>query len=182
MPIYTRTGDKGTTSLFSGKRVLKSSARVDSYGTIDELNSILGIIAAYLHKKTKATVYLRTITHDIQKTLFYIGSHLADLPDAIEDIDLPDKTKQFEHYIDEMTDQMPPLNNFILPGGGIVGAYFQHARTVARRAERCLVRLSEKEKVDTRVIAYINRLSDLLFTMSRYANFKEKKKEVVWER
>lgn len=180
MPIYTRTGDKGKTSLFSGKRVLKSDRRVEAYGTIDELNAILGVISA--HMSNKKFENLRTIMVSIQNNLFYIGSHLADLPDAIDDINLPQKTKDFEKYIDEMTEKMPRLNNFIIPGGGVIGAFFQQARTIARRSERQLVRLAQEEKIDESVIAYINRLSDLLFTMSRFANFIEKKKEVIWER
>ncbi len=182
MPIYTKTGDKGKTSLFSGKRVWKNNVRVDTYGTIDELNSIIGVAVSHLNLKNKNNKYLKNILIDVQKTLFYIGSYLADLPDTIENIDINQKVDEFEHQIDSMTKKMPTLSNFILPGGGVAGASLQHARTVARRAERNLVRLSKKEEVDTRVVKYIDRLSDLLFTASRFANHTQKIKEEIWER
>lgn len=182
MPIYTKTGDKGKTSLFSGKRVWKDNIRVETYGTIDELNSIIGLASSHLSLKNKNSKYLKKILTDIQNTLFYVGSYLADLPDTIENIDVNEKVEEFEHQIDFMTAKMPFLSNFILPGGGVSGASLQHARTVARRAERGLVALSKKEKVDARVIKYVNRLSDLLFTASRFANHTDKKKETIWER
>lgn len=182
MPIYTKTGDKGKTSLFSGKRVWKDNVRVDAYGTIDELNSIIGVSASHLKLKNKNNSYLKNILIDVQRTLFYVGSYLADLPDTIENIDLEQKTSDFEKEIDFMTKKMPVLSNFILPGGGAVGSSLQHARTVARRAERSLVHLAKKEKVDARVVKYINRLSDFLFTASRFANHIQKIKEEIWER
>lgn len=182
MPIYTKTGDKGKTSLFSGKRVWKDNIRVEAYGTIDELNSIIGISASHLSLKNKKSKYLKKILTDIQNTLFYLGSYLADLPDAIENIDINQKIEEFEHQIDFMTAKMPQLSNFILPGGSVSGATLQHARTVARRAERGLVTLAKKEKVNARVVKYMNRLSDFLFTASRFANHTDKKKETIWER
>ena len=182
MPIYTKTGDKGKTSLFSGKRVWKDNVRVDTYGTIDELNSIIGVSASHLKLKNKNNNYLKSILIDVQRTLFYVGSYLADLPDTIENIDLEQKTSDFEKEIDFMTKKMPVLSNFILPGGGAVGSSLQHARTVARRAERSLVHLAKKEKVDSRVVKYVNRLSDFLFTASRFANHIQKIKEEIWER
>lgn len=183
MAIYTRTGDKGKTSLFSGKRVLKYAPRVETYGAIDELNSILGVVIAHLENfSTKQKKYLYDMTVGIQRNLFHIGSYLADLEDAIDDINIEKRTKDFEQYIDEMTKKLPKLSSFILPGGGIVGATLHHARTVARRAERQLVKLSQKEKINPHVISYLNRLSDLLFTMSRFANHLEKKRETIWER
>lgn len=189
MPIYTKTGDKGKTSLFSGKRVWKDNVRVETYGTIDELNSIIGVAISHLRLKNKNSTYLKNILFDIQKTLFYVGSYLADLSDSIDNINLNKKVEEFEREIDFMTSKMPALTNFILPGGAVAGASLQHARTVARRAERCLVRLSKKEKsfpagrqADAQVVKYANRLSDLLFTASRFANYTEKKKEEIWER
>lgn len=182
MPIYTKTGDKGKTSLFSGKRVWKDNIRVEAYGTIDELNSIIGVAISHLKPRNKNNNYLKTILVDVQKTLFYLGSYLADLPDTIENTDINQKVEEFEHQIDSMTKKMPTLSNFILPGGGVAGAALQHARTVARRAERNLVSLSKKEEVDARVVKYINRLSDLLFTAARFANYADKKKETIWER
>jgi len=181
MPIYTKTGDRGKTSLFSGKRVLKSDLRVETYGTIDELNSIIGVVVVHVGGK-KDLKKLKVSILEIQNTLFYIGSYLADLPDVINDIDLEGKTLEFEGQIDEMTEQMPKLTSFIIPGGGEIGAHLHQARTITRRAERVIIKLSQKEKVDARVIKYVNRLSDLFFTMSRYANYIEKKKETIWER
>ncbi len=181
MPIYTRTGDKGKTSLFSGKRVWKHDARVDTYGTIDELNSVIGVAVSYLtaHKGSKR---LADILLGIQSDLFYVGAYLADVPDAIEDIDLTLKTLEFEKNIDYMMKHLPPTFNFVLPGGSRAGAFLHQARTVARRAERNLVRLAKKEKVNERVSKYVNRLSDLLYAAARFANHIEKKKETIWSR
>src|SRR3989304_9158103 len=181
MPIYTKTGDKGKTSLFSGKRVWKYDARVDTYGTVDELNSIIGIAIAHLSRK-RGSSKLRKILTSVQSDLFYVGAYLADLPDTIEDIDLVQKTEEFEKSIDFMMKHLPPTFNFVLPGGSRAGAFLHQARTVARRAERNLVRLSKKEKVDERVQKYINRLSDLFYAAARFANMIEKKKEIIWSR
>lgn len=181
MPIYTKTGDKGKTSLFSGKRVWKYDARVDTYGTIDELNSVIGLAVAHLPTRKSANE-LKKILLGVQGDLFYIGAYLADLPDTIEDIDLVQKTEEFEKSIDFMMKQLPPTFNFVLPGGSRAAAFLHQARTVARRAERNLVRLAKKEKVDERVSKYINRLSDLLYAAARFANHVEKKKEIIWER
>ena len=179
MPIYTKTGDKGKTALFSGKRVWKYDPRVETYGTLDELNSIIGISIAHLPGKSSK---LKKILSSIQSDLFYIGSYLADLPDTIEDIDLGRKTEEFEENIDYMMKRLPPTFNFVLPGGSRGGAFLHLARTVARRAERKLVRLAKKEKVDERVSKYVNRLSDLLYAAARFANHIEKKKETIWSR
>lgn len=181
MPIYTRTGDKGKTSLFSGKRVWKHDTRVDTYGTIDELNSVIGVAIAHLPVK-KGSSKLKKILLGIQSDLFYIGSYLADLPDSIEDIDLVSKVEQFERDIDSMMKRVPPTFNFVLPGEARAGAFLHQSRTVARRAERSLVRLAQKEKVDDRIMKYINRLSDLLYVAARFANMIEKKKETIWQR
>lgn len=183
MPIYTKTGDKGETSLFSGKRVPKSNIRVETYGSIDELNSLLGVVRSFLPTDFSQEVKrLDNQLEDIQHTLFYCGSYLADLPDALNDINLEDKTKLLEQEIDTMTKKLPALNNFIIPSGGHAGSLLQLARAVSRRAERQLVRLNQEEKVDVSVVKYINRLSDVLFTMARYINHIEKKKETIWQR
>ena len=176
MPIYTRTGDKGQTSLFGGGRVLKSDDRVDTYGTIDELNSLLGVVVAAIETKHKKLAQeLEAIQHD----LFAIGSYLAN-PQAQAVDKLTEKITAFEKEIDQMTEKMPELHNFILPGGGKVGASLHQARTVCRRAERRLVALMQHEEIDIQVVTYVNRLSDLLFTMARFVNHKEKKKETRW--
>lgn len=176
MPIYTRTGDRGKTSLFSGKRVLKSDIRVESYGSVDELNSILGIVVVNCKAKhRKLVMELRRIQND----LFEVGSYLAN-PNAKVLLYLEKRIGEFEDQIDQMTGVMPELHNFILPGGGVVGAGLHQARTVCRRVERCLVVLMQKESIDPNALKYINRLSDLLFTMARFANHQENKKETLW--
>lgn len=176
MPIYTRTGDKGQTSLFGGKRVLKTNPRVDTYGTIDELNSIIGIVVSYLKTKHKGTKKeLIAIQHD----LFAIGAYLAN-PKATPVARLEKRVTAFEKHIDDMTKKLPELRNFILPGGSRAGATLHHARTVCRRAERRLVALQQDEAIDEHVVKYINRLSDLLFTMARFVNHTDKQKETLW--
>lgn len=176
MPLYTRTGDKGETSLFGGKRVLKSDDRVETYGTIDELNCVLGVVLAQLaarHSKEKKEL------EKIQKDLFVIGAYLAN-PLAEPLTQLEQRVKEFEKIIDQQTEQIPLLRNFILPGGGKAGATLHYARTVCRRAERRLVALMQKEDLDTSLLKYINRLSDLLYSTARFINHKEKKKETIW--
>jgi cob(I)alamin adenosyltransferase len=179
MPIYTRTGDKGKTGLFNGKRVFKSHIRVDTYGTIDELNSVIGVAAAHLKKKreVKLKKELETIQHD----LLDIGSSLA-FPDSPPVMGLSKRTDSFEKQIDQMTGKMPELKNFILPGGGVAGASLHMCRVTARKAERRIVALMQKEEIDEQIVKYVNRLSDLFFTMARFVNFLEKKKETIWRK
>ncbi|MDO8583299.1 MAG: cob(I)yrinic acid a,c-diamide adenosyltransferase [bacterium] len=195
MAIYTRTGDKGKTSLFNGQRVLKSDLRVETYGTIDELNSALGVVLAEVQSspprwagKFKIQSYslkLKVELEKIQNDLLDIGSALAN-PSTSDPRSatshLVSRVKEFEKFIDQMTEKMPPLKNFILPGGGQTGAMLHLARAISRRAERRIVGLNIKNKVDNNIIIYINRLSDLLFTMARFSNFKEKKKEIIWRK
>lgn len=182
MPIYTKKGDKGLTSLGSGVKRWKDDVRVETYGTIDELNSILGVVSAELNLKKAHSKYLLKILNQVQDDLFSIGSYLSNPANSDLIKHLSGRTTAFEKEIDEMTKSLPELSNFILPGGGRVGAFLQLARTVSRRCERKLVKLSKKEKINEDVLKYINRLSDLLFTMSRYANFYDKKKEIIWKR
>lgn len=180
--IYTKTGDKGQTSLMDGTRVPKSHIRVETYGTIDELNSTLGVVLAHV---SSSKLVVRKEIRKIQNDLFEIGSLLSN---PSTNYDLPTtsyfdaRIKKFEELMDKLTEQLPILTNFILPGGGKAGAQLHVARTIARRVERRVIELSQKEKVDGSIIRYFNRLSDLLFTMSRYVNFKEKKKETVWKK
>jgi cob(I)alamin adenosyltransferase len=176
MPIYTRTGDKGKTSLFDGTRVLKSDKRVEAYGTIDELNSMIGAAAAHISTKNGT---VKKELGKIQHDLLDIGSTLAT-PHPMPVVGLEKRPKEFEQLIDKMTGKMPELKAFILPGGGKAGSILHVARTITRRAERQLVALMQKEEVDSAIITYINRLSDLLFTMARYVNHVEKKKEITW--
>ena len=195
MPIYTRTGDKGKTSLFDGTRVLKSHERVNTYGTVDELNSFIGVAIAEIKdlyslreasfkSRSKSSRQARTINivdelEKIQHDLLDIGSTLAT-PHPMPIIGLEKRAKSFEKCIDDLTKQLPELTEFILPGGGKAGSFLHVCRTITRRAERQLVALMQKEAVDDAVVVYLNRLSDLFFTISRYVNYKEKKKEIIW--
>lgn len=176
MPIYTRTGDKGKTSLLGGKRVLKSDDRVDTYGTVDELNSVLGVVVSQLSKNHNE---LKKELESIQHDLFAVGSYLSH-PHGEPLSYLGERVSDFEKKIDEMTEKLPELKNFILPGGSSAGAALHQARTVSRRVERRLVALMQHEDIDESIVKYVNRLSDLLFTMARDINFKEKQKETIW--
>lgn len=176
MPIYTRTGDKGQTSLFDGTRVSKSHIRVDTYGTIDELNSTVGAAIAQLKtKNSKLKLELESIQHD----LLEIGSALA-MPAALPVHVIHNRPKEFEILIDQLTSKMPELKKFILPGGSKAGSLLHVARTIARRAERRVITLMQEEEIDEPIVKYLNRLSDLLFTMARFVNHTEKKKEKTW--
>lgn len=178
MSIYTRFGDKGKTSLYGGKTVSKGSLRVDAYGSLDELNSAVGV--ALLEIKDPAVKKELVI---IQNDLFEIGASLAS---SIKNIKLEKylekRVKDFEKQIDHLSGKLPELMNFILPGGGKGGSFLHLARTVCRRAERRITELAEAEEINGKTIVYINRLSDLLFTYARFINYKEKKKEIIWSK
>ncbi len=184
MKIYTKTGDKGKTSLFDGTRVSKNNLRVESYGTIDEVNVILGVVCSFLEKQAYSQMF-KTHIEEIQNDLFDIGAYLAN-PSKSTDSSLSEKlanhSEKYEGFIDSMTEKMPNLMNFILPGGGQVGAFLHVARATVRRAERVIVALSQKEVVEGNILVYINRLSDVFFTMSRFANFTDGQKEVIWQK
>jgi len=179
MKIYTKTGDKGKTSLFSGERVTKNHARVETYGEIDELNSYIGMIAAFLPPKQHDLV---AEIQDIQKTLFVIGAQLATKPHSERARQLfplaSTKIISLEQSIDRMESKLPPLHSFILPGGGPASASAHVARTVCRRAERRLVNLVQCEKPSDAkpdeqmalIQQFLNRLSDYLFVVARYCN------------
>jgi cob(I)alamin adenosyltransferase len=177
MPIYTKQGDLGETSLIGGKRVKKSTLRVDAYGTVDELNSVIGVVITSLGAKGSR---LETELQEIQHDLFEIGSELAN-PEAKELTFLTQRVSAFETMIDELTQALPELTHFILPGGSMTGAQLHMARTIARRAERRIVSLNDREPIDGGIIKYINRLSDLFFTMARYANHMMGETEIIWE-
>lgn len=176
--IYTRTGDKGKTGLANGKRILKSDLRIEVLGTIDELNSVIGVVLAELRINDKGLMIREELVR-IQNDLLEIGSALAN-PQGVALQSLKKRVKDLEGSINQMTAQMPPLKNFILPGGGKTGAMLHLARAVCRRAERRIIELNNKQKVDAGIIIYFNRLSDLLFTLARFANFREKRKEQIW--
>jgi cob(I)alamin adenosyltransferase len=179
MPIYTRTGYKGQTSLINKTRVFKSDPRMHTIGTVDELNSFIGVVIAHL--TARKTVIIKKELRHIQNDLLDIGSALA-MPSSKPVTYLEKRVFDFEKLIDELTVKMPELNQFILPGGSKSGSLLHVARTVARRAERNLVELIKKEEIDQTVVKYMNRLSDLLFTMARHVNFCEKQKETVWKK
>lgn len=179
MAIYTRTGDKGTTSLFDGKRVPKSHIRVDAYGTIDELNSIIGIAIAFITGTRSGNIKkeLERIQHD----LLDIGSGLA-MPEGMLILGIEKRIIEFEKMIDNAMNTVPQIDQFILPGGSTVASFLHLARTVSRRAERKIISLSAKEQIDDNIIKYVNRLSDLLYAMARLANHNENIKDVIWKK
>lgn len=180
MKIYTKKGDEGKTSLVSGQNVSKSHPRLDAYGTLDELNSVIGLTVSLVSQKE-----IKDHLFKIQNQLFNIGSQLACDDSALSN-KLPtvteDHIKGLEAFIDEMTAQLAPLKNFILPGGTEAASTCHLARTVCRRAEREITKLHEEQPLDLIYIKYINRLSDLLFTLARYINHLAKMPEINWEK
>lgn len=177
MKVYTKTGDDGKTSLMGGKRIAKNSLRIKAYGDVDELNSLLGIILSYDLDKKNLGKIMR-----IQKELFVLGTDLATPNEVRFKVPriTPSYIKRLEKEIDQMTKGLSSLKNFVLPGGGKIGSNLHLARAVSRRAERSIVELSGDEKINKNALVYINRLSDWLFTMARYINKVEGKKETVW--
>lgn len=178
MKIYTKTGDSGETSLFGGGRVSKTHLRVEACGTVDELNSLLGLARA-LSPSDRGDSWLA----EIQNQLFHLGADLATPPQAKADwitrIAASD-VRWLESTIDEMSAELAPLKNFILPGGTAAAATLQAARAVGRRAERRIVALAEKEDIGAFVLSYVNRLSDWLFTLARYENMQAGEAESKW--
>jgi cob(I)alamin adenosyltransferase len=181
MKIYTRTGDQGDTGLFGGARVPKDHPRVAAYGDVDELNSVIGIVRATASEK-----FFDPLLESIQRDLFSIGGHLAT-PDpkrvekSLEKATLsPARVIEFEGIMDEAAQTLPPLRAFILPAGTRVASALHHARTVCRRAERSVVHLAHGEVVPELFLIYLNRLSDLLFTLARLANFREGINDATW--
>ncbi len=178
MKIYTKTGDEGETALFGGERVPKNALRIEAYGSVDELNSLLGIIRSLNHHKA-----LESILNNLQNQLFEVGADLAT-PAGHRTTYIPRIKKShasaLERIIDRLESNLQPLKSFILPGGSPVASHLHFARTVCRRAERNVVRLSREEQTGNAVIVYLNRLSDLLFVMARYANVLENREEKKW--
>lgn len=181
MKIYTKTGDAGETGLFGGGRVPKDDARVAAYGDVDELNSALGLVRA-----TEPADFYDDLFESIQRDLFAIGGHLAT-PDparvraALEKATLSEeRVLRMESVIDEADRELPPLRAFVLPGGTPKAAALHLARTVCRRAERSTVRLSHGAEVHELFVIYLNRLSDLLFTLARLANHRAGRTDVTW--
>ena len=176
--IYTRTGDKGETSLFGGKRLPKSDIRIEAYGTVDELNACLGLVRDQLEEIDAA----RGLLKDIQDRLFTIGANLASDPGksmSVPDIRESDIEK-LESAIDEMNEVLPELKNFVLPGGHLLVSHCHLARCVCRRAERRVVALAQTEPVEEILIRYLNRLSDYLFVLGRKVGFDRGAPEIAW--
>lgn len=179
--IYTKTGDKGTTSLIGGTKVPKNDIRIETYGTVDELNSWIGLVNDQLNDAE-----LKNDLKEIQDRLFTIGSSLATDADKDIKMRLPDlhegDIQVLEKRIDEMTAQLPEMKSFILPGGHVAVSSVHIARCVCRRAERLAVSMQQHELfVDENVIRYLNRLSDYLFTLARYAGKKLGAEEIPWK-
>ena len=179
MKIYTKTGDKGETGLFGGGRVSKSSTRVDAYGEIDELNSVIGLVRTEPIDATLDALFAR-----VQSALFDLGAELATPPDSKAELGIPTITDAdvlaLELAIDRAESELPPLKTFVLPGGCRAAAYLHLGRTVCRRAERRLVTLGEEEGVRETCIRYLNRLSDALFVLARLANHRAGIADVPW--
>jgi cob(I)alamin adenosyltransferase len=181
MKIYTKTGDAGETGLFGGGRVAKDHSRVQAYGDVDELNSALGVVRA-----TQPVHFMDPLFEGIQRDLFALGGHLAT-PDpervrqALEKAELTEaRVAVFERTIDEADRELPPLTAFVLPAGTPKAAALHLARTVCRRAERSVVRLSHEAAVPELFLVYLNRLSDLLFALARLANHRDGAGDVTW--
>ena len=187
--IYTRTGDKGLTALVGGKRVPKESGRLEAYGTIDELNSIVGIVRTYVpdyrQKFAADFEWYSEMLRRIQNELFDVGSELAT-PDDAEYEGMhrmgEGEVKLLEQEIDRMQQALQPLNSFTLPGGGVLNAFLHQARTVCRRAERICWVLHREVPLNDRLLVYVNRLSDHLFVQSRWVAKRLDEPEYLWDR
>ncbi len=178
--VYTRTGDKGMTSLVGGVRISKSSLRLDAYGTVDELSSHLGLLAAMIDGDDDCAVLQR-----IQNTLFCVGTHLATDQSQTQlypSGHLPEgETEYMEKQIDAINAMLPEPQGFILPGGCQAAAQAHVCRTVSRRAERCIIALSETATVGSEILQYMNRLSDYLFVLAKKINFNSGRDEILWK-
>ena len=179
--IYTRTGDDGTTGLVGGSRAKKNSLRVTAYGEIDELNSLLGWAASLALRSNVSAIHEKVMR--IQQELFDIGAELATPPGAewpTMSKASPEMATRLEQWIDSLTEGIPELRSFVLPGGTDLHCALHIARAVCRRAERSIITLSENETISTAIIIYVNRLSDLLFAMTRYESHRSKTPEILW--
>ncbi len=181
LKIYTKTGDKGKTSLIGGTKVSKNHIRIESYGTVDELNSFIGLLGDHLNDP-----HSKDCLREVQDRLFTIGSSLACDEKAENSLKIPDLKEAdirfLENEIDQMTAILPPMRNFILPGGHIAVSTAHITRCVCRRAERICVNMQEQKlTIDPLVIKYLNRLSDYLFVLARYTSFLNHIPEIPWK-
>jgi cob(I)alamin adenosyltransferase len=177
LKIYTKTGDDGTTGLQGNYRVSKSHPRIIAYGTVDEANAVLGIILSYELDEDIA-ILLKLF----QNELFIVGADLSNpnLEDNKNRV-TSEMIYNLEKNIDKYEEELSPLTNFILPGGNIVTSHLHHVRTVIRRAETCIILLSEQEKININCIKYINRLSDLFFVLGRLLNKRSGQQDIIWK-
>lgn len=177
LKIYTKTGDDGNTGLQGNFRIAKSHPRIIAYGTVDEANAALGIVLSNMLDKD----IVNTLT-EIQNDLFLVGADLSNpnLNDVKNRVSL-ELVQKLERYIDEFESELPPLTNFILPGGDNTAAHLHYVRTVVRRAETQIVQLTEKDEINSNCIKYLNRLSDLFFVMGRLINKRKGKEDVLWK-
>jgi cob(I)alamin adenosyltransferase len=186
MKIYTKTGDKGQTGLYGGARVPKSDVRLHAYGTIDELNSMIGVVCATDHAHPTG-LKLSGLLEPIQNELFVVGSHISTpyaentVPDSLPVFDAA-STSRLEQDMDILTAQLPPLKSFILPGGSPIAAQLHLCRTICRRAERYVVELTQHAYVMPDILIYLNRLSDFFFTLARSANHAEGIADIPWKK
>lgn len=178
MKIYTRSGDKGRTSLIGGRRVSKTHYRLEAYGTIDELNAHLGLLVAQL---PSSSAQLSTLLR-VQNTLFVLGAQLATPPDVPTTATVtPAMVQGLEAAIDDIDRQQPPLRAFVLPGGCLPSAQCHVCRTVCRRAERRVLTLASRVAIPAEVCSYLNRLSDYLFVLARLLNAEQGTEEIFWQ-
>ena len=178
MKIYTKKGYSGHTSLIDGQIVNKHNLSVDAYGTVDELNSFLGLLKDYIKDET-----IKDILNNIQPKLFSIGSILASgkNQNMLEKVKIEKKdVKYIESHIDSMNNELPELKNFIIPGGHKISSYSHVCRSICRRAERRISELNNEQSVDPNILSYINRLSDFFFVLSRYLMYSDKIEETRW--
>jgi cob(I)alamin adenosyltransferase len=186
--VYTRAGDRGDTDLVGGKRVAKDAPRIEAYGTIDELNSIVGLARVFNEEKLAdgdAHRFLDNVLRQIQEELFDLGSELATPPDFFQEGMYrvgENEVKKIEQLIDECQRELETLKSFILPGGGRIGAYLHQCRTVCRRAERDILKLSRVEELSEWPLKYFNRLSDLFFVLARWISKQTGENEYLWQR
>ncbi|MGH7809706.1 MAG: cob(I)yrinic acid a,c-diamide adenosyltransferase [Candidatus Binatia bacterium] len=186
--VYTRTGDRGETGLVGGRRVAKDSPRVEAYGAVDELNSIVGLARVFNEESRaagEAHEFLDGVLCQIQDELFDIGSELATPPEYFKEGMYrvgDEEVKRLEKLMDKCQQDLAPLKSFVLPGGGRIGAYLHQCRTVSRRAERDILRLSRGEEVNPTLLKYVNRLSDLFFVLARWISKQMGEPEYLWKR
>jgi cob(I)alamin adenosyltransferase len=182
MKIYTKTGDDGTSGLFGGQRVKKTDKRLEAYGTVDELNSFLGLTVCHIQ-----SAEIKNTLQRIQNIMFNIGAKLAtpnEHTSKLKDLEqiTEDDVKYLENRIDEFEVKLKPINNFIIPGGTVGAGYLHVARSICRRCERRIIAIDLKENINEIFIRYFNRLSDYLFVAARYENMISRVEDVIWNK